>query len=144
MQPFALALTSDDRVAVTAYYSQLPAPQTAPLAGQSATPAELGAWLAMRGKWTSQVPACAQCHGANGGGVGDVFPPLAGLSSNYIQAQVKAWKTNTRPPGPLGLMPAIAVKLSDAEAAAVAQYYAGLLAAGKTGTPGSAATVSRD
>ncbi|WP_323501966.1 c-type cytochrome [Variovorax sp. RTB1] len=129
MQQFAQKLTPDERAAVVAYYSQLPAPGTAKPAAQVATPAELGAWLATRGRWTDQLPACAQCHGADGGGVGSQFPPLAGLSSNYIQEQLKAWKTDFRPPGPLGLMPAVAAKLSDADAAAVAQYYAALLTA---------------
>ena len=129
MQQFAQKLTPDERAAVVAYYSQLPAPGTAKPAAQVATPAELGAWLATRGRWTDQLPACAQCHGADGGGVGSQFPPLAGLSSNYIQEQLKAWKTDFRPPGPMGLMPAVAAKLSDADAAAVAQHYAELLAA---------------
>ncbi|MBU1357278.1 MAG: c-type cytochrome [Gammaproteobacteria bacterium] len=128
MQQFAQKLTPDERSAVAAYYSQLPAPGAPKQTAQPPTPAELGGWLATRGRWSDQLPACAQCHGVDGSGVGAQFPPLAGLSENYIREQLTAWKANNRPPGPLGLMPAVASKLSDADVTAVAQYYAGLLA----------------
>lgn len=128
MQQFAQKLTPQERVAVAAYYSQLAPPAAGRKAG-AASPSDLGGWLATRGRWADQLPACAQCHGADGGGVGTQFPPLAGLSENYILGQLKAWKTDARPPGPLGLMPAVANKLSDADVTAVAQYYANLLTA---------------
>lgn len=128
MQPFAQKLSAQERVAVSAYYSQL-APPTVPQRTSAPRPSDPGGWLATRGRWTDQLPACAQCHGTDGGGVGTQFPPLAGLSENYIAEQLKAWKTGVRPPGPLGLMPAVAGKLSDPDITAVAQYYAGLLMA---------------
>ncbi len=127
MQQFAQKLTAEERTAVAAYYSQLTAPGGAKRIPVAPTPAELGGWLATRGRWSDQLPACAQCHGIDGGGVGDQFPPLAGLSENYIREQLKAWKVQGRPPGPLGLMPAVASKLSENDVTAVAQYYASLL-----------------
>ncbi|MNJ74303.1 hypothetical protein D3C77_712170 [compost metagenome] len=42
---------------------------------------------------------------------------------------MRAWQQGQRPPGPLGLMPAVATRLSDAEIDAVSAYYAGLPAA---------------
>ncbi len=122
MQPMAQNLTPTERQAVALYFSQLPAPFVATDAAQS-SPADTGAWLAMRGRWTDQVPACAQCHGPGGSGVGAQFPPLAGLPAAYIAEQMQAWKAGSRPPGPLALMPGIAKKLSDAEVTAVAAYY---------------------
>lgn len=138
MQPFAQKLSAIERTALAMYYSQLAAPFKP--AG-AATPglADTGAWLATRGRWADQLPACAQCHGPNGSGVGSQFPPLAGLSAAYITEQLQAWKSGARPPGPLALMPAIAGKLSDTDIDALARHYAGLpplpAAANKKGQP---------
>lgn len=136
MQPMAKNLTATERQAVALYFSQLPAPFAASDPAQPA-PADTGAWLAMRGRWTGQVPACAQCHGPGGSGVGAHFPPLAGLSAGYITAQLQAWKTGSRPPGPLALMPGIAKNLSDAEVAAVAAYYEKLAAPSAASSSGA-------
>lgn len=146
MQPVAQKLAPAEQAAVAAYYSQLAAPATAAVG--EPTPADVGGWLAARGRWAKQLPACAQCHGADGGGVGGHFPPLAGLPEAYMLEQLAAWKSGARPPGPLGLMPAIAARLSDAEATAVAQYYASLRsssapAAGATAKPAVRATTSK-
>lgn len=125
MQPMAEKLTAEQRLAVAAYYSRLPSPMsvsdTAP-----AKPAATGAWLATRGRGKDQLPACAQCHGPGGSGVGAAFPPLAGLPAAYITAQLQAWKAGTRPPGPMALMAGVAKKLSDSDITAVAAYYAEL------------------
>lgn len=128
MQPIAQKLTPAERLAVTGYYSQLPAPFRAADAA-SPRPDATGAWLASRGLWSAGVPACAQCHGPGGNGVGPQFPPLAGLPAAYITEQLQAWKADSRPPGPLALMPRIAKALSDADMKAVAAYYAQLAAA---------------
>ena len=86
MQQIAQKLTPDERAAVASYYSQLPPPRTGEPAA-SPTPSEPGGWLATRGRWASLLPACAQCHGPAGAGVGGHFPPLAGLSPGYIAAR---------------------------------------------------------
>jgi len=76
-------------------------------------------------------------------GVGDVFPPLAGQSAEYIEAQLRAWRGTpaqlagkkskalpavpaTRRNDPNGLMQHIAADLSEAEIKAVSAYFAGL------------------
>lgn len=122
MQPMAKKLSPAERTAVAAYFSQLPAPFVAAADAQAA-PADSGAWLATRGRWANQLPACAQCHGPGGSGVGEHFPPLAGLPASYITEQLQAWKTGARPPGPQALMQQVAQKLSDADMTAVASYY---------------------
>lgn len=125
MQPFAKLLSLDDRAAVADYFSKLPAPAgIKPQDSASVTPSEIGAWIATRGRWTQGLPACEQCHGPGGIGVGTTFPPLAGQPASYLAAQLHGWKKGTRPPGPLALMPVIASKLSDSDIAAVAAYYA--------------------
>jgi cytochrome c553 len=134
MQPQAKLLSPDERVAVAQYFSQLPAPAGLPSADrQGIQPSDAGAWLATRGRWDVELPACVQCHGPAGVGVAPTFPPLAGQPAAYLASQLLAWKKGLRPPGPMGLMPAVAAKLSDADITAVAAYYAG-----EAPTPGGA------
>ena len=128
MQPFAKALTQAEQDAVAAYYAKLVAPQAKarPADNAAVEPSQAGAWLALRGRWRDELPACSQCHGADGSGVGEHFPALAGQPARYIAEQLQAWQQGLRPPGPLGLMPHVASKLSSGDIAAVAAYYAGL------------------
>lgn len=125
MQPIAQALSPEQRAQVAAYYAGLASTVRA-ADSEAANPSQLGPWLATRGRWTDELPACAQCHGPGGMGVGANFPPLAGQPAAYIEQQLKAWKAGERPAGPLGLMQAVARKLSDADVKAVSDYYAGL------------------
>ena len=139
MQPFAQQMSPAQRDAVATYYSRLPAPFVTQ--DKTSAPAgDAGVLLATRGRWTSNIPACAQCHGPGGSGVGTQFPPLAGLPAVYITRQLQAWKSGERPPGPLELMPAVARKLSDLDMNQVAAYYAGLTAEAPA-TPAPAASV---
>lgn len=125
MQPFAKIMASEGRMAVAAYFSRMPPPPDAhPENSSSAVPSDTGAWLATRGRWEQGLPACTQCHGPGGSGVGAAFPPLAGQPASYISAQLHAWQKGLRPPGPLALMPVIASKLSEADIRAVSNYYA--------------------
>ena len=127
MQPIAKALSTAEREATAAYYSRLPTPVKPPVDSEQPSPADTGAWLATRGRWDEQLPACVQCHGPGGSGIGTAFPPLAGLPAAYIAAQLQAWKSGARPPGPLALMPAIAKKLTDADVTAISAYYEGIV-----------------
>lgn len=123
MQDFAKRLTAAERADLASYYSRLPAPAMgAPRAAAAST--DKGALIATRGRWSDDLPACSQCHGPDGSGVGAQIPPLAGLPAPYISEQLQAWRAGTRPPGPLALMPAVAQKLTTDEIAAVASYYA--------------------
>lgn len=133
MTPIAQTLSADERAELARYYGTLSgagAVATAPVP----QPDSVGARLALKGRWSHGLPACVQCHGATGAGVGTVFPALAGQSALYIENQLRGWQQGTRPPGPLGLMKAIASKLSAADIRAVAAYFAALQ------PPASAAT----
>jgi cytochrome c553 len=129
MQPIAAALSTTQQAALARYYAGLGQPASGAAAVEP-SPSEAGAWLAARGRWTADIPACAQCHGVHGLGIGDAFPPLAGQPAGYLAAQLQSWKHGTRPPGPQSLMAAIAARLSDDDVAAVADYYASLPADG--------------
>jgi cytochrome c553 len=126
MQPFAKLLSSNGRSAVALYFSALPPPAGIKTNDRTAIkPSDTGAWIATRGRWDQGLPACAQCHGPGGVGVGAAFPPLAGQPAAYIESQLHGWKKGVRPPGPMALMPVIVSKLSDTDISAVAAYYAG-------------------
>ena len=135
MMPIAKALAVADRAAVSAYYAALPVPAatltTSPASPPQATPVTFtaGATLATRGRWADNLPACEQCHGPGGRGVGPDFPALVGQSATYLSSQLTGWKTGARPPGPMGLMAVVAKKLSDADVRAIAEHYASLPAA---------------
>ncbi len=130
MKPIASALSVPQRQAVAAYVASLPHPwDPARVADQAQTYPDVkdaGAWLANRGDWSKQVPACTQCHAAGGIGVGEDFPAIAGLSKAYIVEQFKLWRQGQRASGPGELMGDIAKRLDDTQIDAVATYFAGL------------------
>lgn len=128
MGPIAKLLTPAEASGVAAYYAGIPAAQPAGEAPAKPVPPE-GRRLALKGDWGIGQPACSQCHGLQGLGVGEYFPQLAGQSSTYLAAQLAAFKAGTRKDDPLGLMQGVAKRLGDAQALAVAQFYAALPAA---------------
>jgi thiosulfate dehydrogenase len=126
MQPIAAAMSTQQQAAMAGYYSAMAAPPQRIVVVEDPAPAQAGAWLAARGRWPADIPACSQCHGAQGLGVGESFPPLAGQPAAYIVAQLQSWKHGTRPPGPQSLMSAIAANLSEQDMNTVADYSAGV------------------
>ena len=136
MKPVATALTTDERQALAEYYSQLPLPAAlAKPATPPPAPDSRGALLATRGRWSRQVPACEQCHGPGGVGVGAAFPPLAGQSAAYIAAQLKAWQQGRRHNDPLALMQHISTALDDQDITAVAAWFAAQPLGSREATP---------
>jgi thiosulfate dehydrogenase len=121
MAPIARVLSADEAQAVSLYYAGLPAPDLPNSAPMSAGP---GALLALDGRWSAKLPPCVACHGPDGSGVGTSFPPLAGQPAHYLEAQLEAWQQGKRPPGPLGLMQAVARRLSPSDIAAVSRWFA--------------------
>jgi len=72
------------------------------------------------------VPACASCHGANGSGMPAQYPRLSGQHAEYVEAQLKGFRSGERANDPVSAMRGVAGKLSDREIQAVADYVAGL------------------
>lgn len=133
MAPIAKALNSKDSKAVTTYYSGLKSASSAKPDAKAAL--DKGAYLVLRGSWSDRsLPACEQCHGPGGAGLGSTFPALAGQHAKYIKAQLNDWRNNKRKNDPNKLMKSIADKLTPDEIEAVANYYASLdpLTANKT------------
>jgi len=70
------------------------------------------------------VTTCATCHGPQGRSSAPKFPVLAGQHANYLVAQMKAFKAQTRgDPDALGYMWGMAAPLDDEMIAALADYY---------------------
>lgn len=136
MKPAAVALSAEERDAIAAYYSRMPVPAAfaKPSAAMPAADSP-GALLASRGRWQQQVPACEQCHGPAGVGVGSNFPPLAGQPAAYIEAQLKAWQAGTRHNDPLELMRHLSQSLSDKDIQDVAAWFAAQPLDSKGNTP---------
>lgn len=124
MTPIAKTLNADERAAVARYYAGLVS--TAGINEAAPEINSAGARLAIQGRWQQGLPACIQCHGSMGAGVGSTFPALAGQSAIYIENQLRAWQQGTRAPGPLGLMKVIASKLSANDIHEVAMYFSAL------------------
>jgi cytochrome c553 len=124
MQPVASGLSDAERDALAAYYSKLPVPAFTPSSAPAGDAAQIGQRLATRGNWGSSLPGCEQCHGPDGVGVGDHFPPLSGQSAVYLSNQLHAWQQGSRHNDPLQLMQSVATKLSEADIAAISAWYA--------------------
>lgn len=117
------ALSDADMKNVAAYY----AGQT--LKGETAKNAntvEAGQKLYRAGNASKNLPACAACHGPAGGGIPAQYPRISGQFAEYTEAQLKAFRAGERGNDPNGMMRTVALKMTDAEIKAVADYVAGL------------------
>ena len=88
--------------------------------------AALGQKLWRGGNATSGVPACAGCHGPAGAGIPALYPRLAGQFSDYVAAQLKAFRDGMRTNDSNGVMRGVAAHMTEREVRAVAEYAAGL------------------
>jgi cytochrome c553 len=121
MSGMAAMLSDEDMKGVAAYFSN----QNLVL-GKAKTNGvgSLGEKIYRGGIASTNVPACAACHGANGAGIPKQFPRLGGQHSDYTLAQLRTFRTGERANAPM--MMAIATKMTDSEMAAVADYIQGL------------------
>ena len=126
MTPIAKRLDDEAMRAVAAYYATLPRAG----AQSAARPPAPRAYL------TGGAQSCAACHGPVGEGAGPGNPVLAGQPAPYLVEQLKRWKRAERRNDPQNVMGRAAVRLSDADAQAIADWLA---AAPASPPPGSAA-----
>ncbi len=87
---------------------------------------ELGQKLYRAGDQAKGLPACAACHGPVGAGMPAQFPRIGGQYAEYTEAQLKAFRDGARANDPNKMMRMVAIKMTDAEIKAVADYIAGL------------------
>jgi cytochrome c553 len=123
MTPMVANLSDDDVKSLAAYY-----------AGQKLNPAvatdkdlaALGQKIWRGGIPSSNVPACAGCHGPAGAGIPAQYPRLSGQFAEYTAAQLKAFREGARANDPNGMMRGVAARMTEREIQAVSQYAAGL------------------
>lgn len=116
-------LSADDMANLAVYFArQKPRPRAA----SDPDLVKLGRDIYRGGILAKNVAACSACHSPNGSGVPAQFPRLAGQHSEYIEAQLKAFRTGERSNDANGMMRAIAAKLTDIEIRALAEYVSGL------------------
>lgn len=90
-----------------------------------------GQILVAEGVPAKKIPACVACHGQNLNGREPGIPGLLGLRSDYISAQLGAWRYGTRTAIAPDCMQMIASSLSEAEVLAVSSWLASLPASAK-------------
>ncbi|RKP45700.1 c-type cytochrome [Pararobbsia silviterrae] len=121
MAGMAGALNDQDAHNVAAYFAS----QTAkPGAAKNPADVGLGEKIWRGGIAEKGVPACASCHGATGAGLPVQYPRLSGQWQDYTVAQLTAFQQGTRANS--APMTTIALRLTDQEIKAVADYAAGL------------------
>ena len=86
--------------------------------------------------------ACVACHGAGGRSTSSPFPNLAAQPAQYLEAQLKAFRDQTRAdPDAQAYMWGLASQLDDKMISALAAYYAAQHPA--PGQPGNAALMAK-
>src|SRR5580658_10407815 len=123
MMPNAMTLSADDMADLGAYFDSLTN------TGLEADPSywQAGEKLYRGGDQARGIPACMACHGATGKGNEPAkFPALRGEQSVYVAKQLNAYAAGARPPGPGGIMPIIAKRLSPEDIRNVSSYVQGL------------------
>lgn len=73
---------------------------------------------------STKIPACMACHGPSGAGIPAQYPRLGGQHAGYIVAQMTAFRSGERANNTV--MRDIALKMTDAQIKAVAEYISGL------------------
>lgn len=116
-------LSDADMGNLAAYYA---GQKLKPAAARNKDLAAIGRKLYRGGDSAAGVPACSGCHGPDGSGMPSQYPRIAGQYPDYIEAQLKLFKSGGRANDPNRMMRAVAERLSDKDIKAVAEYIAGL------------------
>ena len=129
MQAMTATLSRADMTALGIYFSQQK------LKSQTSRDIALvkaGQTLWRGGDAQTGVPACAACHSPDGAGIPKNYPRISGQYADYTYAQLKAFQSGARGADAAGkdvngaIMHTIAMKLTDAQMKALADYAAGL------------------
>ena len=123
MAGMVASLSPEDMRNLSAYYTGQAAKAGA---AKSKDLVALGQRIYRGGIASEGIAACASCHGPNGAGMPAQYPRLSGQHAEYIEAQLKAFRSGARANDPNASMRGVAGRLSDREIEAVADYIAGL------------------
>lgn len=122
MTPMVAGLGADDISSLAVFFSEK---RAAPGSVRRPQLIEAGKKVYNEGNVESGVPSCSGCHYPDGSGT-KRFPRLAGQHAEYTLKQMKDFKNSKRENDRGLVMQSVALRLSDAEMEAVAEYIAGL------------------
>jgi cytochrome c553 len=123
-------MSEQDIANIAAYYSA----QTGTVGQAKADLVELGERIYRAGNSEVGIAACTACHSPTGEGNAPAgFPKLGGQHADYIEAQLRAFRTGAEEPekgrsndGETRIMRDIVSRMSDLEIRAVSSYIQGL------------------
>jgi cytochrome c553 len=110
---------------IAQHFASLDLPYAPPQA--AAVPADVlerGRRVTIEGVAAAQVPACVQCHGERLTGVAPSVPGLLGVSRDYLNSQLGAWRAGQRRAHAPDCMAQVARRLSPEDLTAVAAWLA--------------------
>jgi len=116
-------LSAEDMANLALYFARQKA---RPVGASDADLVKQGQEIYRGGILAKNVAACSACHSPAGTGIPSQFPRLAGQHAEYVEAQLKAFRSGERANDPNGMMRAVAARLSDREIKAVSEYISGL------------------
>ncbi|MFA6312373.1 MAG: c-type cytochrome [Sterolibacterium sp.] len=123
MNAMIAAYTDDQMRDVAAFLSEQ---KLKPEVSKNPETIEYGRKLYRAGDQAKGLPACAACHGPTGAGMPAQFPRIAGQFTDYTELQLKSFRAGERANDSNKMMRMVAIKMTDAEIKAVADYVAGL------------------
>ncbi len=110
---------------IAEYFSSQDVPyRLQPVPAVSAENMRRGEQLVLHGDPEHAVPACASCHGDKLTGVQPMMPGLAGLSYDYISAQLVAWRQHVRGAEGPYCMAVVANRMRESDITAVSAWLA--------------------
>lgn len=124
MSILAESIADDDLNDIAAFFASLP-----PMRGLGEKAIERSRTLYFMGDPARAVPACVDCHGADGqgGALGQLWiPRIGGQHHVYLRGQLKNWKVGDRKNDTSGVMERIARILADEEVDELAEYISSL------------------
>jgi len=123
MAGMSAGLSDQDIEDISAHYAKLPA--IAGVADEAGL--QRGEDIYRGGIADAGIPACSGCHGANGNGNPAAgFPMLSGQKATYTVMQLKSFRSKARANDPNAMMRTLALRLTDEEMEALANYISGL------------------
>ena len=118
---------------VASYFARQRLPYASPAPPKVAPSViERGRKLVLEGNAALHVPACRSCHGSRLMGVEPAVPGLLGVSADYLQAQLGAWRNGARTAQPPDCMATIAKRLHPEDIGAVGAWVASQVPASDT------------
>ena len=110
---------------IARHFASLDLPYPAPSPSSMPAPVlQRGQLLARQGDAAKNIPACVQCHGDALTGALPNTPGLLGLSRDYLNSQLGAWRTGQRRAHAPDCMARIAQQLTPEDLTAVASWLA--------------------